>query len=598
MPIVSSTNVDRGPSHGVRMVRTRVPMRDGVHLNAAVYTPRSGERVPAVVELTPYTVDSAHGEGQYFPSRGLGYVVADVRGRGDSEGDFQSLTNDPADAFDLIEWTIRQPWSDGRVVLYGGSYSGVNQWLILGTRHPAIAAASPAAAPVFGLDIPIGGVPTAYEFKWRALVWGRALYAMSGADSGLWVQEIRDAMNEGRPIWTAAEPFGVPYDERLRRSIERPGIEHWTDNLSSDEQLAGLETPVLTVTGTHDDCMPGTIYHWRRFERLACEAARDRSHLLIGPWDHAGTDSGHNAVGDLQFDEAARLPMRALRTDWFRHILFDEPIPELLSDRFVYYVAGSEAWRSAPSLDAATVGTRPLALKSTPGRNDVFHSGWLLDEPADGPDLEFTLDPSDARTLELELVPRPGAGPDNPLFAMAYNSLLLSQAGNDPTSQYFTMAIDGDGLVYHSAALAEQMTVVGIPRLRLVVVPDRPEADLCILVHEVRSDGSAIFVSSSLVRLSRNLAGRTEASSADATGADTCGPESLRVHEQNIVDIEGFRFCSRTFQAGSRVRLTLRSAWSTLTLPAADGLRSHLPVTVRVIHRADDGPVLTLPLGS
>ena len=36
----------------------------------------------------------------------------------------------------------------GRVVLYGGSYTGQNQWLMLGTGHPAIAAASPAAAEV------------------------------------------------------------------------------------------------------------------------------------------------------------------------------------------------------------------------------------------------------------------------------------------------------------------------------------------------------------------------------------------------------------------------------------------------------------------
>ncbi|MFM8895126.1 MAG: CocE/NonD family hydrolase, partial [Actinomycetales bacterium] len=68
------------------MRRQRVPMRDGVHLNASVYTPRAEGRVPAVMELTPYTVDSAHAEGQYFPTQGLAYVVADVRGRGDSGG--------------------------------------------------------------------------------------------------------------------------------------------------------------------------------------------------------------------------------------------------------------------------------------------------------------------------------------------------------------------------------------------------------------------------------------------------------------------------------------------------------------------------------
>lgn len=82
MPVSSSTHVDLGPSHGVRMTRVVVPMRDGVDLNVSAYTPRAGGKVPAVVELTPYTVDSAHGEGQYFPTQGFAYVVADVRGRG------------------------------------------------------------------------------------------------------------------------------------------------------------------------------------------------------------------------------------------------------------------------------------------------------------------------------------------------------------------------------------------------------------------------------------------------------------------------------------------------------------------------------------
>jgi putative CocE/NonD family hydrolase len=76
-----------------------------------------------VAELTPYSIETAHGEGQYFPGRGFAYVVADVRGRGDSEGQFLPWLCDAQDDDDLIEWITQQPWSDGRVVLYGGSYS-------------------------------------------------------------------------------------------------------------------------------------------------------------------------------------------------------------------------------------------------------------------------------------------------------------------------------------------------------------------------------------------------------------------------------------------------------------------------------------------
>lgn len=585
MPVASSNKVDLGPSSGVRMVRVRVPMRDGVGLNVAVYLPRAAKAgVPAVVELTPYTIENAHAEGQYFPGRGFAYVVADVRGRGDSEGEFLPAVNDAQDGYDLIDWIAQQPWSDGRVVLYGGSYTGQNQWLMLGTGHPAIKAASPAAAYAPAIDVPRGGVPIFYEAKWRGMVWGKANYALSGGDNGLWVQEINAAIDEGRPVWTAAESFGVPYDAQLAAFLETPDVgSAWVRSYASDEQVASITAPVLTVSGTHDDCLPGTLHHWDRFEHLAPEKTRASSRLLIGPWDHAGTDSGHNVVGDLHFAAAAKVNLRALRTDWFRHVLYGEPEPELLSNRVVYYVAGAEEWRSAGALADATTSTTALYPVSTTGPNDVFHSGWLANEPGDGPDYNARLDPADPRTRRLELEPRPGAAPDNPLFSLAYNSLLMTQGGNDPTNQLFTVSLEGEGVVYHSAAFAEPVTVTGKPALRLRVIPDAEDADLSILLHEVRPDGQTIFLSSDLIRLSRRNRGGE--------------PQPLVPREENEVDITDFRFCARQLGRGSRLRLTVRAAWSPLILPGSDGLTLHPVVTLALVHRAAQPAVLTLPLG-
>jgi predicted acyl esterase len=328
--------------------------------------------------------------------------------------------------------------------------------------------------------------------------------------------------------------------------------------------------------------MPGTIHHWQRYERLASDTALAKSHLVIGPWDHAGTDSGNNSVGELQFAEAARLPIRELRTDWFRHILFGEALPEFLSDRFVYYVAGTEEWRTNSSLEAATQNFMDLNLKSLPGKNDVFHSGWLTPDPVDGPEYEIKLDPKDSRALNLELMPRPGATPDNPLFAEAYNSLLMTQGGNDPTNQIFTVTVDGNGLVYHSAPFDEPVTMVGKPKLSLEIIPDQPEADLSVLLHEIRPDGSSIFVSSELARLSR---------------FNTTAPGTLLVGERNVIVLDDFRLCSRAISKGSRLRLTIRSPWSALIIPNGDGLLNHPEVNLRVLHTKDSPTKLIMPLG-
>ena len=583
MPVFSDTNVDYGPSHNLRLFRARVPMRDGICLNVAVYLPRDAAGpIPAVMEITPYTIDHTHGEGQFFPKRGLAYVVADVRGRGDSEGDFTHMLINAFDGFDLAEWITQQSWNDGRVVLFGGSYTGMNQWLFLAQKHPAVVAASPAAAFAPAIDIPRGGVPNIYEYKWEACVWGNAAYHQSGIDGGLWAQEIRQAIEQGRPVWTAGESFGVSQNEFLRKFAEEPGLENWSEYFASDEQLTDLDVPILTITGTHDDCMPGTIYHWQRFEQLASNSALAKSHLLIGPWDHAGTDSGENAVGELQFAEAAKLSMRALRADWFRHILFGEEKPKLLSDRFVYYVAGAEEWRANSSFQAATKDFMDLNLKSSPGKNDVFHSGWLTPDAVDSPEYLLTLDPKDARALDLELIPRPSANIDNQLFPPSYNSLLMTQGGNDPTNQIFTVTVDGNGLIYHSAPFEAPVTMAGKPKLSLEIIPDQPEADLSVLLHEIRPDGSSIFLSSELARLSR---------------FNTTAQGSLLVEERNVIVLDDFRFCSRTIAQGSRLRLTIRSPWSALIIPNGDGLLDHPEVNLRVLHSKDSPTKLTMPLG-
>ena len=55
---------------------------------------------------------------------------------------------------------------------------------------------------------------------------------------------------------------------------------------------------------------------------------------------------------------------------------------------------------------------------------------------------------------------------------------------------------------------------------------------------------------------------------------------------------------ARELGRGSRLRLTIRAAWSPLILPGSDGLTSHPVVTVQLVHRATDPAVLTLPLGA
>ena len=51
--------------------------------------------------------------------------------------------HDGADAAAVIDWIARQPWSDGRVGMYGGSYNSFAQWAATKHRPPALKAIAP-----------------------------------------------------------------------------------------------------------------------------------------------------------------------------------------------------------------------------------------------------------------------------------------------------------------------------------------------------------------------------------------------------------------------------------------------------------------------
>ena len=61
------------------MWSVKIPMRDGVRLNATIYKPKDSEPVPAIFTLTPYIADSYHPRAYYFAKQGYAFAVVDCR---------------------------------------------------------------------------------------------------------------------------------------------------------------------------------------------------------------------------------------------------------------------------------------------------------------------------------------------------------------------------------------------------------------------------------------------------------------------------------------------------------------------------------------
>jgi len=113
-----------------------IKMSDGVTLYANLYRPAGANgnpakgRFPVILTQTPYNKNSAlNFENDFLVQRGYVQVIADVRGTGSSEGNWDSFgTREQKDGAELVKWTEQQPWSDGDVGLYGISYGAIEQF--------------------------------------------------------------------------------------------------------------------------------------------------------------------------------------------------------------------------------------------------------------------------------------------------------------------------------------------------------------------------------------------------------------------------------------------------------------------------------------
>ncbi len=119
---------------------TMAPMRDGVKLSTDIYLPaKSGKPVqakyPVLIERTPYNKAGRKKTGEFLARRGYVAIIQDNRGRFGSEGRFSPF-EEGEDGYDAIEWAASQPWSNGKVGSFGGSYTGMDQYNMSMYRPP------------------------------------------------------------------------------------------------------------------------------------------------------------------------------------------------------------------------------------------------------------------------------------------------------------------------------------------------------------------------------------------------------------------------------------------------------------------------------
>jgi len=500
-------------------------MRDGIHLNATLYKPKSGDPTPVIFTLTPYISDSYHARAYHFAQHGYAFVLVDCRGRGNSEGEFEPFINEGRDGFDIVEWLATQSWCNGSVTMWGGSYAGFDQWMTLKEFPPHLRTIVPAASAHAAVDFPFfKNIFFSYELQWLTFTSGVTGNANLFGEQAFWIEKFREMYLNHRPFKELDQVVGN-MTTHFQTLLQHPTPDAYWDRMAlTPEDYDRIDIPILTITGHYDGDQPGSMHYYRQHMQSA-SPARDQHYLIIGPWDHAGTRTPNKEFGGLKFGDVCILDLNKLHTEWYDWILKGSPQPEFLKQRVAYYVAGADEWKYADSLDSISNMTRRLYLNSTDGAaNDVFHSGTLEEMPpaAAEPD-SYSYDPLDVRPADLE----------------------REEVKSHLTDQRYALNLFDNGLVYHSAPFETDTEVTGYLTLVVWIALDVPDTDFQATVYEILRDGSSIVLTQDLLRARYRASLRQE--------------QLVTADEINRYEFDGFTFFSRRIAQGSRLRLVITS---------------------------------------
>ncbi len=520
-----------------------VPMRDGTVLRADVFRPEPEGRYPVLLSRTPYDKTSngvSYGWMQPIRPASEGYVVVvqDVRGRFASEGTFKPFHQEIADGFDTVEWAARQPWSNGRVGMYGLSYLGATQWLAAASQPPNLQAIFPGvtASDYYDGWTYQGG---AFILGFN-LMWAHTAFAlpevMRGDIPDSEKQEIlRGIYGVAFNHWPAlkhlplaelasiADPRVATY---YKDWLAHPTRDDFWEAVNIEAHHPRIHTPALNLGGWYDLFIRGTL---RNFSGMrsdgATDIARNGQRLVVGPWSHGTALQAR--TGNRVFGAAAALLLDELHLRWFNHWLKDEPNGVDRDAPVRVFTMGEDAWREYSEWPPAEAQEVSYYLHSNGAANTARGDGVLS---TDGPGSErpdhFVYDPlNPCPTVGGALFPSPNDVPPG-----AFDQTPVEQRP--------------DVLCYSTDVIQRPVRVVGPVRARIWMQSSATDTDFTAKLVDVEPDGTAWNLCDGMVR-ARYHAGFSSASPLPA------GPVELEI------DLAG---TANLFRAGHRIRLEISSS--------------------------------------
>ncbi|MFP5116208.1 CocE/NonD family hydrolase [Bacillaceae bacterium C204] len=486
------------------IVEKNVPceMRDGVILFADVYRPNEKGTFPILLTRLPYSKDLPHYSHRYLDTNRLvenGFVVIfqDVRGRFQSEGDFQSFRQEAEDGYDTIEWAAALPYSTGKVGMFGMSYYGYTQLLAATKKPPHLAAIFPAMTlndqrngASFRNGVYQPGFTETWSLESIAPDLLRRKYEnpqeRSNALRKLANQLNRiDELYHFAPInqWSPLKELDIAdyFFEELSHPLEDEA--YWRKSSITDK-YEYLTLPAFHLGGWYDCFIGPTLTNYQEMTKANIHTGQHQK-LMVGPWGHGDFSSvqgegsfGVHASGDwIDLEQN----ITDLHIRWFNHWLKGMATGLETEPPVKIFLMGINQWRDEWEWPLERTKFTNFYLHSTGKANTKNGDGQLsIHHPVDEEVDTFIYDPK------------------NPVPTKGGSTLFAGPLTMGPFDQR-AIEVREDVLVYSTQPLTEAIEVTGPVKVKLWASSDARDTDFTAKLVDTRPDGKALILAEGIV---------------------------------------------------------------------------------------------------
>jgi putative CocE/NonD family hydrolase len=450
------------------------PMRDGVMLAMDLIRPVDEGAYPVVLVRTPYNKVYARAPFlEELAERGYIIAIQDTRGRDNSDGDFFPYREDRADGYDTVTWVNEQPWCDGNIGMWGGSYVGQTQWFAAADAPAGLKAIVPIVSPpdAFFNEPVCNGCFLLPMGEWMTWMGRRSFSTPPSSASGSFAD--MQPYFEALPVADLPTLAGNDYpwwDEMM----EHPNLDDFWRSCSYQDAWPNITVPALNITGWWDMNFPGS---WLNYEGMRTqghtEEIRDRQRLIIGPWPHQG--NRERSLNGVDFGDEAIVNVNDHIVRWFDRWLKGIENGVEQDPRVRVFVLGANEWRAYEDWPLTEAMPTPFYFHSGGRANTLLGDGGLsTDAPADEPADSYAYDPAD------------------PVMA-------VWRIADGPVDDR-VQSTRHDVLCYTSPVLTEPVEAIGRAQVVLYASSSGRDTDWHVRLCDVHPDGSARFLAHGMLR--------------------------------------------------------------------------------------------------